>query len=197
MKDAIRSRRLARCAGCGLALELCVCASLPRLTCRTRVVVLMHKNELGRSSNTGRLVLAVLERAELSIRGELGTPPVGPLPPRRLVLFPKADARELRRDDAVDDLHLVVPDGSWSQARRMLAREAWADGVEVVKLGPCVPSRYDLRRQTRDGALCTFEAVAAALGVLEGPETERAMLEVLEAFLARARHVRRSGRAPF
>lgn len=195
MTGAIRSRRLARCARCGLALPLCLCAELPRLRTRSEIVLLMHKNELGRTSNTGRLALAVLERSRLSIRGRPDAPREAVLPPRRLVLFPAPGARALAASDAAGAAApvLVVPDGSWTQARRMLRREAWAIGGELVQL-PCPPApRYDLRRQSRSGVVCTFEAIASALGVLEGADVERAMLAVLETFLARARHMRASG----
>ena len=41
--------------------------------------------------------------------------------------------------------------------------------------------------------MCTFEAVARALGVLEGPEVELEMLRVLDAFLVRVRQMRALG----
>lgn len=197
MTQAVRSRRLLRCERCGLSAALCLCASLPRLCTRSEVVLLMHKTELGRTSNTGRLALAVLERSRVSIRGQLGQPQSAPRSERRLVLYPTSEARELTALDAVGEpaLTLVVPDGSWKQARRMLKREEWTLGAEVVRLPTPLPSRYDLRRQRRADAVCTFEAIAAALGVLEGPEVERTLLQVLDAFLVRARHMRASGGA--
>lgn len=197
MTQPIRGRRLQRCERCGLSIELCLCASLPRLRTRTELVLLMHKNELGRSSNTGRLALAALERSRLAVRGRLGAERHEPALERRLVLYPAPDARELRARDGAGELPLtlVVPDGSWKQARRMLAREAWTAGAEVVRLPAPPRPRYDLRRQTRADAVCTFEAIALALGVLEGPEVERALLQVLEAFLVRARFMRSSGGA--
>jgi len=193
VNEPIRSRRLERCDRCGLATALCLCAELPRVATRTNVVLVMHKNELGRTSNTGRLALAVLERAKLSVRGVLGGSRDEPPPGRRLVLFPAQGARELAARDAADSLTLVVPDGSWKQARRMLSREAWARDAEVVRLPPTSSGRYDLRRQTREGALCTFEAIARALGLLEGGELERELLGVLDAFLVRVRHMRVAG----
>ena len=194
MTLAIRSRRLSRCERCGLAQQLCLCAELPRIATTTSVMILMHRNEVGRTSNTGRLALAVLERGRVSIRGAPGVVPE-PIPTgRRVVLFPLADARELEAPDADGPLTLVVPDGSWSQAKRMLAREPWARAAEVVRLpASSRASRYDLRRQNRPGAMCTFEAVARALGVLEGPEVELEMLRVLDAFLVRVRQMRALG----
>ena len=113
------------------------------------------------------------------------------------MLYPTPEARALEAADAATDepLALVVPDGSWTQARRMLRREAWTAGAEVVRLPAPPAPRYDLRKQNRRGVVCTFEAIACALGVLEGPDVERVMLGALDAFLARARHMRTFGGA--
>ncbi|MBK7581619.1 MAG: DTW domain-containing protein [Myxococcales bacterium] len=198
MTGAIRSRRLERCAGCGLDVTLCICRELPRLRTRTRVLVLMHKTEALRTSNTGRLALKMLDSASVVVRGARGEPMPAPPPgSRRVVLYPGPESRELSALDANGDepLTLVVPDGSWSQARRMLRREAWAIGAEVVRLPPHAASRYNLRRQVRPQAVCTLEAIACALGLLEGPELRAALEAALETFLVRARHMRRSGGA--
>ena len=128
MTVAARSRRIPRCDRCGLPGSLCLCADLPRVPTTTELVVLMHKTEIGKSSNTGRLALAVLERARRSIRGREGVAPEIPPAGRRLVLFPMPGARELTPSDAQAPLVLVVPDGSWSQARRMIDRQGIPPG---------------------------------------------------------------------
>jgi DTW domain-containing protein YfiP len=101
----------------------------------------------------------------------------------------------LTRDDALDarPLVLVVPDGSWSQARKIARRDPLAQGAEHVTLPPGAPSRYGLRRSPRAGGLCTLEAIARALGILEGGEVEPALLAVLETFVARHRAIGRRG----
>lgn len=187
-----RARRLPHCAGCALPVALCLCGEVPRLAVKTRVVLLLHHVEAFRGSNTGRLAVRMLEGAELKIRGrrpvaDAAPPPVG----RRLLLFPAADARVLTPSDAErGPLVLLVPDGSWRQARRTGMREPWAQGAEPVALPPGPPSRYKLRVITRPGAVCTFEAIARALAILEGPAIEDAMMPVLEEFFRRFEHTR-------
>jgi DTW domain-containing protein len=188
---AIRSQRLAQCQGCGLPVVACICAALPTIATRTRVVVVMHRREAFRTSNTGRLAVKILPRAACAVRGgKEPRPAPGDLPGKRLVLFPQEGARVLAPSDASDDTVLIVPDGTWSQAQRVLRREPCARGAEVVRLPPCRPTRYSLRRNTREGALCTFEAIAAALQLLEGGDVEARMLASFEAFLGRAHEVR-------
>lgn len=160
----LRGCRLPRCQGCGLPELRCLCAALPRVRAATRIVVVSHRVEALRSTNTARLVARMVDSATMVLRGEGAEElPVG----RRLVLFPFEHARPLQREDGAEPLTLVVPDGTWSQARRIARRDALAREVEAVTV-PARESAYALRRNPRQGALCTVEAVAEALRVLEG-----------------------------
>lgn len=173
---SLRGWRTPRCGTCGLPGERCVCATLPTLSTHVRVVVVMHRIEAVRSTNTGRLVARMLSRAALRVRGARDeTSPEVP-PGRRLVLFPRAGARMLSREDADTELTLVVPDGTWSQARRIAQRDPLAKDIEAVTL-PEMESSYGLRRNPRIGALCTLEAVAEALRVTGDAAAAEALRE--------------------
>lgn len=191
----IRARGTPRCRGCGLPRSMCLCAALPRLAVRTRVVLLTHRIERTRSTNTGRLVARLVEGAEVRVRGEIAPRPRPPLPEgRRLVLFPSPGARALSPDDARGEpVVLLVPDGNWNQARRAVHRDADAQGAEPVTLPQGAPSRYGLRRAPHEGALSTLEAVARALGLLEGAAVERRMMEAFDVWVHRATRVRLTG----
>jgi DTW domain-containing protein YfiP len=108
------------------------------------------------------------------------------------VLFPQVGARLLGAADAAGEpIVLLVPDGTWSQARRLLRRDDDLGGAEPVTLPPAAPSRYRLRRHVREGGLCTLEAIAQALAVLEGPEVEERLMGVLDRFVALALQARK------
>lgn len=194
----MRSRRLVHCEGCGLPVAVCLCAELPRLQIATRVVLVMHHVEAFRGSNTGRLAVRMLAGAEVRLRGgQTQGLPSAPLPEgRRLLLFPSPGARVLSVADAAPGpAVLLVPDGSWRQARRVGLREPIAQDAERVVLPPGAPSRYTLRVMRREGGVCTFEAIARALAILEGPAVEAAMMPLLDEFLRRFEHARQ-GRVP-
>jgi DTW domain-containing protein len=193
----IRSRRTPRCGDCRLPTALCLCATLPRLAVRTRLVVVMHRREAISSTNTGRLAARVLEGASVRVRGSMRAD-AEPLPEgRRLLLFPAEGARVLGPEDACSaGVVLLVPDGSWNQARRLWRRDDAMRDAEPVILPRSAPTRYALRRSGGEGRLCTLEAIARALGVLEGPEIEAELEGVLDRFLERAKRARTGAIVP-
>jgi DTW domain-containing protein YfiP len=168
---------------------LCLCADIEPLDNRIPVVVVMHPREAPKTSNSGRLAVRMLRQAELRIcdRERSDVPRA-----RRLVLFPCAEARPLRPDDAQPGTLLVVPDGSWRQAKRIARRDRWARGGELVQLCGGAESRYGLRRGSREDALSTFEAIARALALLEGPELEERLMPLFELFVTRMLSLRSS-----
>jgi len=192
LKRPIRSRRAERCPACWLPLPLCLCAELPRVASRTRVVVVMPQRESITSTNTGRLAAQMIEGAVVRVRGLRDGPAPAPVPDgRRLVLFPQEGARLLGAEDARGEATiLLVPDGTWSQTRKLCKREPLLAEAEAVALPPAPAGRYDLRRNAPAGTVCTLEAIARALGVLEGAAIEAQLLAALDLFVARSRAAR-------
>jgi DTW domain-containing protein YfiP len=184
-----------RCEGCGLRGAACLCGEVVARPVRTSVVLLTHRAERRKSTNTGRLVALALKGAEVRLRGEQEAPPRAPLPEgRRLLLFPDPEARVVSPEDGRGGpVVLVVPDGNWSQARRIARRDPDAQGAEPVKLPPGGPSRYGLRRAPREGTVSTIEAVARALGLLEGADVEEELMAILDVFVRRTQEA--AGRA--
>jgi tRNA-uridine aminocarboxypropyltransferase len=187
----MRGHNLPLCPCCGLPAPVCPGLDTPRLETRVPVVIVVHRLELQKTSNTARLVKRVLSRCELRIRGDRDQLPP-PIPwARKLLLFPVEGARPLEPGDAlVEGTVLVVPDGTWGQARRMVRRDPLLIDAEPVALPPGEPSRYRLRRDLGDGTLSTCEAVSRALGVLEGAGAEKALLDVFDRFVGRMLAVR-------
>lgn len=184
-----------RCEGCGLPPVYCVCPRLEAIESKTRVVVVMHRNERLKMSNTGRIVARLLTRAEVRVRGTL-TNVERPLPEgRRLVLFPGTAARELTAADAAPDNVLLVPDGSWSQARKLAHRDPLLAEGEWVRLPDgTAESNYRLRRNRRPGGVCTIEAIARTLRILEeDPALEAHLLAGFDLFQRRADSVQHHG----
>jgi DTW domain-containing protein YfiP len=89
---------------------------------------------------------------------------------------------------------LIVPDGNWNQAQRMARRDPDARGALHVTLPAGEPSRYQLRRNPREGTLSTLEAIARALALLEGPGLEEPLLDLFDTFVTRSLSLRQTGK---
>lgn len=161
---------------------LCVCALVPRLQTRTRLLLVMHFSEVVKPTNTGQLAAQALCNSEIVIRGLPDQAPtvIAPDPARQLLLLFPGEGAVSIADFARSDkpITLVVPDGTWHQASRVKKRVAGLATVPCVTLPPDRPTTYRLRSETQEGGLSTMEAIARAYGILEG-EAIQTQLETL------------------
>jgi DTW domain-containing protein YfiP len=153
---------------------LCVCRLMPvpRIATRTRLVLIIHRDEERKPTNTGRLAAECLANSETIVRGHESRPtPPFLCPPgtKPLFLFPHEEAVTLT-DIAIpaDPVTLIVPDGNWRQASKVRNRVPGLRDVRCVSLPIGAPSMYRLRTEAHEGGLATMEAIARAMGLLEG-----------------------------
>jgi DTW domain-containing protein YfiP len=156
-----------------------VCALVPRVEARTRVVIVRHVLERWKPSNTARLAGLALPSCELWPYGGATDPPWAQLGDGAWLLFPGGGA-------AVDEppRTLVVLDGSWPQARRMLQRIPALRGLPRLSLPAPAEAVPRMRRPPRPDGMATLEAIARALELLEGPAIA-APLDALHAEVVR------------
>ena len=184
-----RSNTSLRCPRCRLHGTLCVCALVPRLETRTRVVLIIHRFEDRKPTNTGRIATDCLVNSEVMVRGDRAAAaepfacPPGTLP---LVLFPYEHALPLSDfAGSSEPVTLVVPDGNWRQASKVKKRVPGLSDVPCVSLPEGPPSQYRLRTEATLHGLSTLEAIARALGILEGEHVQRELERVLTTMVER------------
>lgn len=200
LEPATGDRCSPRCGRCALPPDLCLCAEVKALWLATRVLVFLHRREVHKPTNTARMVPIALSNSEVRVVGREYererysnlTPPGG----RALLLFPSADSVELTRESARQlsfgsPLTLVVPDGNWRQARKIALHEEGLTHVPRVHLPAGPPSELALRAHPDPGRISTFEAIARALGILEGPAAEAALGRALALKVERTRWTRK------
>jgi DTW domain-containing protein len=164
-----------RCVVCGASLTLCMCAEVPRLDLRTKILLVIHHRELSRSSNTGLLAVQSLVNSEVRIRGE-GRETLelnDRLSPdyRTLLFYPSPDALELDRELIYQDsrpIQLIVPDGTWRQARKIHSRHPELKHIPRVKISAPNHGTFQMRAQSRPERMATLQAIACALRIIEG-----------------------------
>lgn len=136
-----------------------------------RVDILIHHREFWRPTSTGRLINRVVPASHGHVfRHDLPLNRAAIVQPDRelWILHPKGEA--LPTDRPPENVQLLLLDGSWREAARMLQGvERWGRAVSLPMTGP---SRYLLRDQQSAGHYSTVEA----------------LLFLLEAFGLRAEH---------
>ena len=188
LHDVFTPRR--SCLRCHKPTVGCTCAAIRPVFNRTPVVVFQHPRERRHPLNTARIAKLGLRRATLHVafRGqgrEVLCPPIAP--PGAALLFPSAQARVL--EPSMDDppSSLVVVDGTWPTARRLIRDNPWLQALPRVSLRPQQPGRYRIRKARHPHVqLSTIEAIVAALQILE-PDTPdlEGLLEAFDAMIDR------------
>lgn len=177
----------------------CVCSDVQIVDNRTSVIVVQHPRERNHPFGTERFARLGLRRVQVRVwdpNDADAVSAVSQLPPNTALLYPSPEAREvgsLQPFERPD--HIVVVDGTWHQAKKLVRKASWLRSLPRIRLAPTAPSEYRVRRQPRADCLSTIEATVALLRVLE-PDTS-GLEGLLAAFrLMIDRQIERSQRAP-
>lgn len=182
-----------RCRVCRMLGRLCVCPLIPDppLATRTRVVLVMHRVEATKSTNTGRIAAACLAGSEIVVRGHEGKPSE-PLAwseaEQPLLLYPFEDARPIADVARTLDgrpVVLIVPDGTWRQASKVRRRVPGLAGVTCASVSGEARLPHRLRAEAHAHGLSTIEAIARAMAVLEGEHVQRTLERVFRSMVER------------
>lgn len=178
----------ARCGRCQRPHSHCLCALIPQLQSRTRVLILQHPEESRHALNTARLAALGLVNGELQVGEQFADLASWLADPayQACLLFPGDDAQSVATVAAsvsARPLLLVVPDGTWRKARKLLYLNPLLAALPRVCLPAGLESRYRLRKAPMAGALSTLEAIVVALEALEAPHSFAALLQPFEALI--------------
>lgn len=175
--------RRERCERCQRPLSHCLCSLIPSLSSRVQVQILQHPDEARHALNTARLAALGLTTAHL----ELGESfPQLAFDKGTYLLFPSSEARVLTdltwAERGVIE-RLVVLDGTWRKARKLMYLNPALQALPALKLPEGCLSRYRLRKAPMAGALSTLEAIVMTLNELEGTERFNALLTPFEVLI--------------
>lgn len=195
----MQSTPRAVCSRCARPQATCYCAHVAVVPTRSRLLVLQHPREQDKAIGTARIAALGLPEAEIvvgidftddaRVHAALGDPARPPV-----LLYPGEGARDLASEPPRGPVTLVVIDGTWSQARSLLRNNPWLGRLPRYTFEPARPSEYRIRSEPRADYVSTVEAIAHALGALEGTEQRfapllapfRAMVDVQLGFAARS-----------
>ena len=178
----------ARCGRCQRPRSHCLCALIPQLQSRTRVLILQHPEESRHALNTARLAALGLVNGELRVGEQFADLASWLADPayQACLLFPGDDAQPLATvasSASERPLLLVVPDGTWRKARKLLYLNPALAALPQVTLAQPGVSRYRLRKAPMAGALSTLEAIVYALTEVEPQRDFSALLAPFESLI--------------
>ncbi|WP_331344398.1 tRNA-uridine aminocarboxypropyltransferase [Cellvibrio sp. UBA7661] len=172
-----RGKSVSRCNSCQLAIFACLCPWRPKVDARCEFVLVMHRDEVFKPTNSGRLIADVFpHRTHVFCWSR--TEPVRELlvllaDPRRycVIVFP-ADANEgaakprdliyeLPSDDRV--ITFILLDGTWKQSGRMFHLSRWLEGIPCIVLPEALMRSYAVRKSHQEHYLSTAEAAGLCL----------------------------------
>jgi DTW domain-containing protein YfiP len=192
-----------RCYRCRKPALTCYCPLIKMVQAPMDVLILMHPLEARHPVGTGRMAHQCLPGSRLMLgthfdgdarlRAVLADPTLYPL-----VLFPGPKAHDLsaltptQRQAIVPAGRrplLIVIDGTWHCARKLLHRSPDLQSLPRVCFTPSRPSGFLVRKQPKALCFSTIEAIHEVLSLFDanppGPRPYDALLESFEAMVKR------------
>jgi len=192
------------CSACGLPIPTCICEELnefkQQVNSNVHIDILFHEKELSRNTNTGRLI-GLLNPDKVSAHiWNRTTPPENLLSiinndqNRCYLLFPpdesqstedleeksNQESNQIIGSELSKTIHLIVIDGTWQEACKIVRKSSYLSEIQRLSVKSDKASIFTLRRNQKEGNLCTAEAIAEALKELE----DHSMADILEKFTA-------------
>jgi DTW domain-containing protein YfiP len=209
-----RAVRRATCTNCLRPESVCYCRHLTHLPTATRVVLLQHPRERDVAIGTARMASLCLPNSELHVGVDwsASAPLARALSDQTrtaALLYPGEGAADVLRDPPRGPLTLIVVDGTWAQAKKIVRQNPILARLPRYAFTPPEPSQYRIRREPSLECVSTLEALVLVLGAIEGePERFRALLAPFRAMIdaqidcearfrgTRSRHARRARTGP-
>lgn len=171
------------CARCSKPEPVCLCAHVEPIDNRIAVSIYRHPSEVKKAVGTAALAALCLNHCRIDDGELVSLPSLGSpgFERQRLLLFPPLesasmgpanggliDAESVRNHYSLDQLELVVIDGSWKKARKMYYQSPDLQSLTKVVLSTDKQqARYTIRKAEKPGQFSTLEAIAAALSQIE------------------------------
>jgi len=183
-----------RCEHCQRPASHCLCAYISRIPNRTQVLVLQHPDEANHPLNTARLAVMGLLNARLLVGEHF--PQLDDIVAsagRVLLLFPEREASSAQVAAVSTSSSssgepawslLIVPDGTWRQARKIVGANPVLDTLPRLSLPPGMSSEYRIRKTSQPAAVSTIEAIARSLSLLEPEQSFNSLLAPFRALIA-------------
>lgn len=186
------------CPLCLRAQKACICRCVQQVHNVVEVLILQHTQEAKHIKSSGRLLQLCLQQSQIHvgeqfIESQL-TAWLSASGKQSYLLYPEDKSMSVEAPDrvndvpemsslALQDICLVVIDGSWRQSRQMLRDHPQLQALPRYSLSEMPASRYLIRRAHQVDQLSSLEACCYALMQLEKDEQKfQPLLQAFDAF---------------
>ena len=183
---------MVRCESCQLASFACLCQWRPQSMSECDFVLLMHRDEVFKPTNTGRLIADIFPDNTHVFAWSRTEPDAELLcllndPQRQcFIIYPSAEneSREVYTTPVVSDKRrtFILLDGTWKQSSRMFHLSRWLDKLPVLCLPETLLRGYAVRKSHQDNYLSTVEAAALCLQVAGESRQSEILLDYFALF---------------
>ncbi len=152
----------------------CFCQWRKPPKCDVEFILLLHRNEIHKPTNTGRLIADIFSKNTPAFLWDRTEPSqelthiLNDQSRQTLLLFPSEDATPLTEYQASTNrkspLRIVLLDGTWKQKSKMARLSPWLQHVPKVTINPeNLPSINFIRAAPQENQLSTAQAAAGAM----------------------------------
>lgn len=174
----------ARCPQCNRAIVACFCDTITQIENELSVIILQHTSEVKHAKGTAKIVELSLNNIEVfvgedftdnsELKQKLATKKSLLLYPQENAVSPSDLASQVNKnsDIKLSDYQLVVIDGSWKKAFKILQRNPFLSKIPAIGIDAINESDYRIRKSSRSDSLSTLEAIHSVLTTVEGDKFE-------------------------
>lgn len=162
------------CAVCSRPTSVCFCSDIVTQDNDVRVTILRHADEINHPLGTATMAKLSFTK---SVIIEQGMKQDLKLSSKTVLLYPSEGSVELTPSMEID--HLIVLDGTWRKAKRLLNEFTELNKIPRVHLPSSYQSLYTIRKAPEKHMLSTLEAITHSLSLIEKRDFT-ASLQVLE-----------------
>lgn len=164
---------MVRCEHCLLASHACMCRWKVQATIPIEFVLVMHRKEVYKTTNSGRLIADVFPEQTHAFLWDRTEPDPQLLALlndpqyRSAILFPEESQTPMTAEPQAPadnrPLRIILLDGTWKQASRMVRLSDWLKSLPRISIHPQEQPQPYIRQAIREGQLSTAQAAACLL----------------------------------
>lgn len=191
-----RGKSVARCESCQLAEFACICNWQPQLSSSVEFILLLHRNEVFKPTNTGRLIADLLPAQTHAFCWSRTEPDEALLKllsddsRQCFIVFPADTPGAKHKSREVFDslpangkLHtFILLDATWKQSGRMFHLSRWLEQVPCISLPQGAARNYAVRKSHQDDYLSTAEAAALCFELAGEENNSEALFNYFQVF---------------